>query len=141
MIDPFGIDQSEQIKLLLGGDPVTAMEAAKKLIKMHGQVDPEPLIRVLEDPRRHLWSRIAAAYALGFLEHRTNSGGAAALLRVLENSKEEVSLRSHAAEALSNLGATEAVSILRRLIHNPQESERLQKWCHFALSELKSGDE
>jgi len=138
MIDPFEIDQSKQVKFLLTGDPHAAMEAAKKLIKIHEQVNPEPLIRVLEDHRCHLWSRIAAAYVLGFLEYKVSNRGAAALLRVLEDSKEKVSLRSHAAEALSNLGATEAVSVLKRVIQNPQESKRLQKWCDFALSELKS---
>jgi hypothetical protein len=43
-------------------------------------------------------------------------------------------------EALSNLGATEVISVLQGVLHDPEESRRLQKWCKFALSESKSGD-
>jgi HEAT repeat protein len=138
--DPSGIDQHEQVKRLLTGDPYAAMEAAKKLISIHEQVNPESLISVLEDHTRHPWSRIAAAYVLGFLDYGPSNAGAKALLRVLKDSSERVSLRSHAAEALSNLGATEAISVLQGLLHDPEESRSLQKWCEFALSELKSGD-
>lgn len=140
MMDPIGINPDEQVKELLTGNPYAAMEAAKKLIKVHERVKPELLIHVLEDHSCHLWSRIAAAYVLGFLEYVQNNAGVAALLRVLKDSKERVSLRSHAAEALSNLGATEAISVLQRVLHAPEESKRLQRWCKFALSELKSGD-
>ena len=139
MMDSSGIDEHEQVIKLLTGDPYAAMEAAKKLIKIHQQVNPESLIRVLEDHARHPWSRIAAAYVLGFLDYGPSNSGAKALLRVLENSKERVSLRSHAAEALGNLGATEAISVLREVLQDPEESKTLQKWCKFALSELKSG--
>lgn len=140
MMDPNGIDQHEQVERLLSGEPYAAMEAAKKLIKIHEQVDPKSLISVLEDHKRHPWSRIAAAYVLGFLNYGPNNPSARALLRVLGDSTERVSLRSHAAEALSNLGATEAISVLRRVLHDPEESKSLQKWCEFALSELKSGE-
>ncbi len=140
MMDPNGIDQREQVNRLLTGDPDAAMEAAKKLIKIHEQVNPQSLIGVLEDHTSHPWSRIAAAYVLGFLDYKPRSAGARALLRVLKDSRERVSLRSHAAEALSNLGATEAISVLQRVLHDPVESRSLRKWCQFALSELKSGD-
>jgi len=140
MMDPSGIDQHEQLRELLSGGRYAAMEAAKKLIKIHEQVDPESLIRVLEDHTRHPWSRIAAAYVLGFLDYGPSNSGATALLHVLKNSSERVSLRSHAAEALSNLGATEAVSVLQRVLQDPKESKSLRTWCKFALSELKSGD-
>jgi HEAT repeat protein len=140
MMGPIGIDQFEQFNTLLTGDPYAAMEAAKKLIKIHEQVNPKPLIDVLEDHARHRWSRIAAAYVLGFLEYGPNNAGARALLHVLKDSREPVSLRSHAAEALSNLGATEAVSVLQKVLHDPEAPKSLQKWCQFALSELKSGD-
>jgi len=140
MMAPIGINQNQQITKLLTGDPNAAMEAAKKLIKIHEQVDPESLIRILEDHALHRWSRIAAAYVLGFLDYGPHNASARALLRVLKDSTERVSLRSHAAEALSNLGATEAISVLQGVIHDRDESKSLQKWCEFALSELKSGD-
>ena len=140
-MDPSGIDQHQQVRQLLTGDPDAAIEAAKKLIKIHEQVNPESLIRILEDHALHRWSRIAAAYVLGFLDYGPNNASARALLRVLKDSTERVSLRSHAAEALSNLGATEAISALQGVIHDPEESKSLQKWCEFALSELKSRDE
>jgi HEAT repeat protein len=140
MMDPSGIDQHEQVRKLLTGDPYAAMEAAKRLIKIHERVNPESLIRILEDHALHRWSRIAAAYVLGFLDYGPHNASARALLRVLKDSREQVSLRSHAAEALSNLGATEAISVLRRVLHDPEESESLRNWCRFALSELKSED-
>jgi HEAT repeat protein len=140
MMDPSGIDQHEQVRKLLTGDPYAAMEAAKKLIKIHEQVKPESLIPILENHALHRWSRIAAAYVLGFLNYGPNNASARALLRILRDPTERVSLRSHAAEALSNLGATEAISVLQGVIHDPDESKSLQKWCEFALSELKSED-
>jgi HEAT repeat protein len=138
MMDPSGTYPSEQVQELLTGDRHAAMEAAKRLIRIHEQVKPEQLIRVLENRTCHLWSRIAAAYVLGFLEYSSNKSGIAALLRVLKDSGEPVLLRSHAAEALSNLGATEAVPVLKRVQRN-SESPSLQKWCRFALSEIESG--
>ncbi len=140
MMDPSGIDQHEQVKKLLTGDPYAAMEAAKKLIKIHEQVKPESLIRILENRTLHPWSRIAAAYVLGFLDYTRNDASARALLAVLRDPTERVSLRSHAAEALSNLGATEAISVLGQVLHNADESKSLRRWCEFALSELKSDD-
>ena len=116
------------------------MEADKKLIKIHERVNPASLIRVLEDHQRHPWSRIATAYVLGFLDYGPSNAGATALLRVLKDSTERVSLKSHVAEALSNLGATEATSVLQGVLHDPAESKTLRKWCKFALSELKSAD-
>lgn len=136
MMDPGGIDQHKQLKDLLSGDRYAAMEAAKKLIKVYKEVDPESLIRVLEDHTRHPWSRIAAAYVLGFLDYGRSNSGARALLHVLSDSKDLVSVRSHAAEALSNLGATDAISTLQEILHDPEESKTLREWCQFALSEL-----
>jgi HEAT repeat protein len=140
MRNPSGIDQPKQIRQLLSGDPYAAMEAAKKLIKIHEQVDPQSLISILENHTLHRWSRIAAAYVLGFLDYTRKNATARALLAVLRDPTEPVSLRSHAAEALSNLGATEAISVLRQVLHDPDESKSLRRWCEFALSELKSDD-
>src|SRR5262245_66419493 len=60
-----------------------------------------------------------------------DNASAKALLRVRKDSTEQVSLRSHAAEALSNLGATEAVSALQRR----SEERRVGKECKSRMME------
>jgi HEAT repeat protein len=101
-------------------------------------VKSQLLVRILEDQKYRLWSRIAAAYVLGFLQYSGQSPTVVALLRITEDTRERVSLRAHAVEALSNLGAVEAIPQLEKISRNKDESKRLQKWCIFALSELKS---
>jgi hypothetical protein len=64
----------------------------KRLSKIHEQVNPQPLILVLEDHGGRPWSRIAAAYVLGFLEYGSNTAGVTALLGVLKNSKNQFRL-------------------------------------------------
>ena len=138
MRDSIEVQQVMLIMKLLAGDPTDAMEAAKGLIGIHDKVEPELLVQILQNRRYHLWSRIAASYALGFLHYLPKGVGTLALMGILENTNERVSLRSHAAEALGNLGAREATGTLERALFNKNESIRLQRWCIFALSELHS---
>jgi HEAT repeat protein len=78
------------------------------------------------------WSRIAAAYALGFLGDRSSVG---TLLLILEDMSEQLQLRTHAAEALGNLKDPRAVRALERTFMKEKEAS-VKRWCVYALAEI-----
>lgn len=122
---------------LLSDDPSRSMEAAKRLIGM----PPVPAIAlrlafIAARPEYRDRSRIAAAYALGFYPISARSSHQFVLREILQNRANSVRIRTHAAEALGNLGDREAVEFLREIMMDDRESTTLRKWCIFALSEI-----
>ncbi len=117
---------------LLTGDPVEAMEAAKKIIGGKDGLAPILLSEVAENRKYKPWSRIGAVYALGFLEFKPGTPG---LIRILHESKESLALRCHAAEALGNAQAVGAVAAIE-LVLMRDEPPSLKKWCIYALSQI-----
>ena len=58
------------LDLMLAGDPVEAMEAAKRLIVAE-TMEPVGLSRIAADKKNKSGGRVAAIYALGFLDDAT----------------------------------------------------------------------
>ena len=117
---------------LLTGDPVEAMEAAKNIIGGKNGPAPVLLLEVAQDEKYKKWSRIGAVYALGFLGFKPSVPG---LIRILEESREPLSLRCHAAEALGNAQDSRAVATIEQVLMR-DEPASLKKWCIYALSQI-----
>jgi HEAT repeat protein len=126
------LHQTRLLMLLLTGDPVEAMEAAKKIIGRSGTVAPVLLLEVVQNEKYKTWSRIGAVYALGFLGYRPSVPH---LIRILEESREPFTLRCHAAEALGNTQDPRAISAIERVLMR-REPPSLKKWCIYALSQI-----
>jgi hypothetical protein len=118
--------------LLLTGDPVEAIEAAKKIIVRSGTLAPVLLLEVAQNEKYKMWSRIAAVYALGFLGVKLS---VPRLIHILEESREPLTLRCHTAEALGNVQDPRAVAVLERVLMR-KEPPSLKKWCIYALSQI-----
>jgi hypothetical protein len=117
---------------ILTGDPVDAMESAKKIVGGTLSVDVSILVEIVRNRQYRSWSRIAAIYALGFL----NEPSCARILISVMGSRDESSeVRSHAAEALGNMRASRAVPALAKILLG-NEKTPLKKWCIYALSEI-----
>jgi HEAT repeat protein len=119
---------------MLTGDPVEAMESAKEIIGLGTRVDPMLLKDIASNKIYKKWSRIAAVYALGFLAHKAS---APALIRILQDQRENAQLRGHAAEALGNMRDPRAVLALGKIL-SADEHTSIKKWCVYALSEIGS---
>jgi len=63
----------QNMRLILAGDPVEAIEAAKRLIA-DDIVDGAPLAKVATNKKNRPWARIAAIYALGFADDESTAG-------------------------------------------------------------------
>jgi hypothetical protein len=85
---------------ILIGDPVEAMEAAKRLVKQNDATDVTTLLTIATCKTMRLWSRIAAIWTLGFIDEDAVS--VAALRRIQQDQSEDVRIREHAAEALDD---------------------------------------
>ncbi len=125
---------------LLTGDPERSIEAAKQLISMPTGDRPGVLIKVVDDPGYKLWSKVAAAYVLGFVPLAKTSEHQYVLRKKLADAKSSVRLRTHAAEALGNLRDKGSAEILGERLLDSEESTAVRKWCIFALAELGSSD-
>lgn len=120
---------------LLSGDKERAIEGAKELIRVDEPGMANILARILSDRAYRYWSRVFAAYGLGF-SSKADSLVLGALREALVSANEGVTLRAHAAEALGNQKAAAAVEDLVHIMFNEGESKQLRKWCIYALSEI-----
>jgi len=136
--------KSEVVSLmleLLTGVPDRTMESAKLLIQMApSDLDPRFLSRVLGDQSYKEWSRVGAAYILGFIPITPSTEHQYVLRNVLAEKRFGTRLRSHAAEALGNLKDQASGSILKARLFDSGESTSVRKWCIYALSELASAE-
>jgi len=92
---------------------------------------PSPISQAKETCPK--WSRIAATYALGFIDDKSKS--AAVLTRILANRNEDEEIRTHAAEALGHMEEPKAISVMERILM-AEDSAEVKKWCIYALSEF-----
>lgn len=127
-------DSTRILMRILTGDPVQAMESAKKVIGSRADIDPSLLREIATNKLYKKWSRIAAVYALGFLAHRAS---APALIGILEDRDEHFELRGHAAEALGNMGDPRSLAVLDRILGR-KERPSIKRWCVYALSQIRN---
>jgi|ERR1035437_60435 HEAT repeat protein len=118
---------------MLTGDPIEAMESAKKLIGSKVHVQPVLLEQIASEKKYKKWSRIAAIYVLGFLNHKTST---AVLSSILRDRLDNPQIRAHAAEALGNLRDPRAFSVLHDILLG-KDPTLVKRWCVYALSEIK----
>ena len=107
------------------------MEVAKRLI-FRGSVNVKATARVASDHKSPKWSRIAAIYALGFIDQDNQS--AHLLTRIAEDPFEAIEIRDHAVEALGEMHAVSAIPALVRLYESGPEKIRVS--CKYALDEM-----
>ena len=117
---------------MLAGDPVEAMEAAKRLIIAEA-MDPVGLSRIAADKKNKSGARVAAIYALGFVDDPAVARPV--LADILADPSDEEECRAHAAEALGHIGAPPIVPLMQKILHGDDSSE-VKRWCVFALSEI-----
>jgi len=92
---------STDLDIILMGEPVEAMEAAKRLIAKNDQAHVETLIPIVKNKRAPLWSRIAAIYTLGFID--LDAVAVPTLRAIGGDYNESEMIRDHALEALEHL--------------------------------------
>ena len=105
---------SPDVDAILRGDPTEAIEAAKRII-VNDSATADALAGIAGDKDRNMWSRIAAIYALGFIDDTSTSG--AVLVGILADRNETDECRSHAAEALAHVKHPQAVSTMEAILH------------------------
>ena len=125
---------------MLTGDRQRAAEAAKRLIAVPSEIDPEFLMMIVRDPEYKLWSKVMALYVLGFLPPLEAAGHYQILREALANRGMNVQLRAHAAEALGNLRDQESTAVLRERLLDEHELKSVRKWCIYALGEVGSAE-
>jgi HEAT repeat protein len=126
---------------ICSGDPERAMEAAKLLIGMPEDIHlTRGLSFLVANQDYKDWSRIAAAYVLGFVPPSAETAHPRILRQVLRDKRNSVRVRTHVAESLGNLRDIEATPLLKQLLFNPEESTSVRKWCIYALSEIGSAE-
>jgi len=118
--------------LLFNDDPIESMETAKKIIGGYMKVDSAELAEIAQDNNIKKWSRIAAIYALGFLGEEKF---APILRNILADVTNGVDIRSHAAEALGNIGDRDAAMLLKDILGHAANLA-LRESCQYALEEL-----
>jgi hypothetical protein len=95
------MSKTSDIDTILTGDPVEAMEAAKRLISKNERRQIDRLMSIAAHRHNPLWSRIAAIYTLGFIDEAAVSLNT---LRSLAYDRTEHALViEHAREAMDNL--------------------------------------
>lgn len=127
------IKSDPNIEIILNGDPLGAIEAAKRVI-LTGTADLDKLISIAIDKDKATWSRIAAIYALGF---RDDERTGEALVNILADRDDNEECRAHAAEALAHVRHPKAVSIMRSILFGDEPID-VKRWCVYALSEIKT---
>jgi HEAT repeat protein len=119
---------------LLSKDPIESMETAKKIISGKIKANPTELVTIASDGNIPVWSRISAIYAMGLLADKKF---APALRKILSNTGNGDDIRSHAAEAIGNIGDHKAAKLLRDII-SAQPGQALRESCEYALDEIDS---
>jgi HEAT repeat protein len=122
---------------VLTGKRELAMEAAKQMISIPSELEPNALTKIVDDSDYRLWSKIAACYVLGFIPVSEASQHQMVLRRAVADRSRRIAIRTHAAEALGVLRDEDSWKILRDRLLDPTESRNVRKWCIYALSELK----
>ena len=117
---------------MLSGSPADCMEVAKKIIGRQIPVNNVTLAKIAQDKSLSIWQRKAAIYSLGFLGE---AKCAQILGDVVSDLTEDLSVRSHAAEALGNIGEKRMVGLLKNILAL-KPPEELQESCRYALDEL-----
>ena len=122
------------------GNPGTAVEASKFLtgaFERIGAIERELvatfLIELVVNEHAKLWARTMAAYTLGFWEDRR---GGQVLLKVLNDPKNSVQLRDHAAEALGVLRFSKALATLAGLAASNKTPRKIKRSAIYALEEI-----
>ena len=126
------INSFRSLALILAGDPIQAMESAKKVIGGKVNINPFLLAEIASNKTYRRWSRIAAIYALGFVNHKPS---AQALIRILGSRDEDSRLKDHAAEALGNMNEPRATAMLGRILM-AKEGPNVKRSCIYALSQI-----
>jgi len=119
---------------MLTGSPGDCMEAAKKMIGGQIPTDHRTLAKIGRDKSLEVWPRIAAIYALGLLGERKFAD---ALGNIVADRTDDLAVRSHAAEALGNLGNKDITGVLRDVLRGKPPKE-LREACTYALGELRA---
>jgi HEAT repeat protein len=123
---------SDRLQPKFTGNAVADMETAKWLISHAGQLDIPAFMELAGDQRQPQWARIAAIYTLGMADDRYES--ASALVQILDDDADDEQVRAHAAEALGQMYAPEAVAVMDRVLtKGPPE---VQHWTRYALTEM-----
>jgi HEAT repeat protein len=121
---------------LLIGERLAAVEASKKLIQANDSEALDFVCRIAEEPRYPSWSRTMGIYALGM------SGYVAAvqvLAFLIENPKENLRVRCHAAEAVGNIGDPCVIPLLQAVLRGDHPPS-LKKWSLYALSQIRGAE-
>ncbi|HWZ97807.1 MAG TPA: HEAT repeat domain-containing protein [Candidatus Dormibacteraeota bacterium] len=127
------LNSARLLLAISGADPVQAIESAKRMVRSRrDSISASLLIDIAAKTCYRPWSRIAAVYALGLLNHEPS---VRILVRILQDPSESIELRAHAAEALGNLGRERALPALRKILMSDQKLI-LRKWCIYAISEI-----
>jgi len=128
-----------QMMELLTGDASRSMEAAKHLLSFPlSELEPSFLARVVSDSEYKVWSKVAAVYVLGFIPLEGGGGHEQVLRASLADLKGSLRVRTHAAEALGNLGDVGAVTLLGERMMDYGENTSVRRWCIYALGEIGS---
>jgi len=122
----------QNMRLILAGDPVEAIEAAKRLIA-DDIVDGAPLAKVATNKKNRPWARIAVIYALGFADDESTAG--LVLTDIVGDRDDIEECRARAAEALGHLREPRTVPLMKKILAR-DDSPRVKRWCVYALSEI-----
>ena len=126
------LSKRELLTRALAGSPADCMEAAKKIIGRQIAANPRTLSKIGQDKSLGTWQRIAAIYALGLLGEKEFSK---ILGNILSDPADDLGVRSHAAEALGNIGDSHMTGMLRDILSRKPPKE-LRDSCTYALEEL-----
>ena len=118
---------------LINSDPITSMEIAKQIISRKIFANPNDLIKIASNRDFNKWSRIAAIYTLGFSDDDKQIREV--IRRILEDVRDNIDIRAHAAEALGNMKDLSSVKSLRRIFEK-EKAAALRESCAYALAEL-----
>ena len=137
---PYGVVKSgELFAALESGDDVARWEAAKALAGIDSEANRAKLVRLIRDhPEPEV--RMTASYTLGFAACGGSPDEVDALVGRLEDGREAVDVRCHAAEALGhmldheNLGRDRAIPPLRQALGDDLPEVRF--WAAFALGNI-----
>jgi hypothetical protein len=122
---------------ILTGKRELAMEAAKQMISIPAEVEPNALSKIVKDSEYKVWSKVAACYVLGFIPVSDTSQHQIVLRDAVADRSRKIAIRTHAAEALGVLKDEESWKLLRERLLDPTESRSVRYWCIYALSELR----